>query len=33
MKPVDQLQTMTLTYQEICQGEEPWVALGNFMND
>ena len=33
MKPVDQLQTMALTYQEICQGEEPWVALGNFLND
>src|SRR6266852_1607266 len=33
MKPVDQLQSMTLTYQEICQGEEPWVALGNFLND
>jgi hypothetical protein len=33
MKPVDRLQTMALTYQEICQGEEPWVALGNFMND
>lgn len=33
MKPVDQLQTMALTYQEICRGEEPWVALGNFMND
>ncbi len=25
MKPVDQLQTMALTYQEICQGEEPWL--------
>ncbi len=24
---------MALTYQEICQGEQPWVALGNFMND
>ncbi len=33
MKPIDQLQTMALTYQEICQGEQPWVALGNFMND
>jgi hypothetical protein len=28
----DHLQTMAYTYQEICQGEEPWVALGNFMN-
>jgi hypothetical protein len=33
MKTVDHLQTMALTYQEICQGEQPWVALGNFMND
>lgn len=24
---------MALTYQEICQGETPWVALGNFMNN
>jgi hypothetical protein len=23
---------MACAYQEICQGEEPWVALGNFMN-
>ncbi len=27
------LQTIALTYQQICQGEQPWVALGNFMND
>ena len=33
MKPIDHLQTMAFTYQEICQGEQPWVALGNFMND
>ena len=33
MKPIDHLQTMALTYQEIVQGEEPWIALGNFMND
>ncbi|HJT55420.1 MAG TPA: hypothetical protein VJ761_02905 [Ktedonobacteraceae bacterium] len=33
MKTIDHLQTMALTYQEICQGERPWVALGNFMND
>lgn len=33
MKPVDLLQTMALSYQEICQGARPWVALGNFMND
>lgn len=28
----DHLQTMAYSYQEICQGEEPWIALGNFMN-
>lgn len=33
MKPIDHLQTMAVTYKEICQGETPWVALGNFMND
>ncbi len=33
MKMRDQLQTMMLTFQEICQGESPWIALGNFMND
>jgi len=33
MKTIDHLQTMALTYQEICRGERPWVALGNFMND
>lgn len=33
MKTCDQLQTMGLSYQEICQGEMPWIALGNFMND
>src|SRR5260370_21578656 len=33
MKSIDHLQTMAVTYQEICQGEMPWVALGNFMND
>ncbi|MGH2509165.1 MAG: hypothetical protein ACRDHZ_17435 [Ktedonobacteraceae bacterium] len=33
MKTCDQLQTMAVSYAEICQGEEPWVALGNFMND
>ncbi len=25
-------QTMAQTYRAICQGETPWVALGNFMN-
>ena len=24
--------TMAQSYQAICQGEKPWVALGNFMN-
>ncbi|QBD83625.1 hypothetical protein EPA93_29350 [Ktedonosporobacter rubrisoli] len=27
------LQTMARTFSQICQGEEPWIALGNFMND
>ena len=29
----DRLQTMAVAYAEICQGERPWTALGNFMND
>lgn len=33
MKTRDQLQTMAVTYAEICQGESPWIALGNFIND
>lgn len=33
MKTRGQLQTMAITYAEICQGEEPWIAPGNFMND
>jgi hypothetical protein len=33
MKPIDHVQTMAFSYQEILQGEEPWIALGNFMND
>jgi hypothetical protein len=32
MHSSDHLQTMSYAYQEICQGEEPWAALGNFMN-
>jgi hypothetical protein len=24
---------MARAYEEICAGEEPWVALGNFMNE
>lgn len=33
MKNINHLQTMAATYQEICEGEQPWIALGNFMND
>lgn len=33
MKTDDRLQTMAEAYTEICQGERPWTALGNFMND
>ena len=33
MKSIHHLQTMAWTYQEICQGQRPWTALGNFMND
>ncbi len=29
---IDHLQTMSIAFREICEGEEPWVALGNFMN-
>jgi hypothetical protein len=25
-------QTMQHTFEDICQGQHPWVALGNFMN-
>lgn len=28
-----QYQTMRLSFEQICQGERPWTALGNFMND
>lgn len=27
------LQTMKLSFEQICQGLPPWVPLGNFMND
>ena len=33
MRTRDHLQTMAYSYREICQGEQPWIALGNFMND
>lgn len=26
------IQTMTRAYDEICSGEDPWTALGNFTN-
>jgi len=28
----DQLQTMSITFRQICEGERDWTALGNFMN-
>ncbi len=30
---LDRLQTMRVTFEEICQGQDPWIPLGNFMND
>ncbi len=29
---LDRLHTMSIVFGEICQGERPWTALGNFMN-
>lgn len=29
---LDQLHTIRLAFREICEGEQPWVALGNFLN-
>ena len=26
------IQTMAWAYQQICTGEDPWTALGNFTN-
>lgn len=26
-------QTMKLSFEQICQGQSPWIPLGNFMND
>lgn len=26
------IQTMTWAYEQICKGEDPWTALGNFTN-
>lgn len=33
MMYLDRLQTMRLSFEEICQGQDPWIPLGNFMND
>ena len=30
--PMKAVQTMARAYQQICTGEEPWIALGNFRN-
>src|SRR6266536_2730400 len=27
------LQTIQAAYREICEGEDPWIPVGNFMND
>lgn len=27
------IQTMAITYDAICQGERPWTALGDFLNE
>ena len=33
MKTLTELQTISISYKEICEGEDPWIPLGNFMND
>lgn len=33
MKTYIELQTMAMSYKEICEGQRPWNPLGNFMND
>jgi len=33
MQTCEKLQTMSVSYQEMCAGEDPWIPLGNFMND
>lgn len=30
--PREKFQTMTRAYQHICEGIDPWIALGNFRN-
>ncbi len=27
------LQTIEISFHEICEGEDPWIPLGNFLND
>jgi hypothetical protein len=33
MQTCAELQTIQLSYWEISKGEDPWIPLGNFMND
>jgi hypothetical protein len=33
MKTCTELQTIAISYREICAGADPWLPLGNFMND
>ncbi|MBO0795354.1 MAG: hypothetical protein J2P36_31050 [Ktedonobacteraceae bacterium] len=33
MKTATELQTIAVAYREICEGQDPWIPLGNFMND
>lgn len=33
IQTLERLQTIEISYREICAGEDPWIPLGNFMND
>ena len=33
LKTLEALQTISVAYREILAGEDPWIALGNFLND
>jgi len=33
MKTNTELQTIEVSYKEICEGQDPWIPLGNFMDD
>lgn len=33
LKTLEALQTISISYREILAGEDPWIALGNFLND